>query len=108
MTKAQIILQQLGGNKFIAMTGSNHFLDDDSTLHMHLAKNASKANRLSITLNADDTYTMRFWKYTAPRLNYKTLTYSKEKIADIKTINGIYFDQMQNIFTEVTHLYTSL
>lgn len=110
MTVAQTILDQLGGNRFIVMTGSSNFVEDKTTntLRMNLAKNASKANRLSITLNPDDTYTMRFWRYTAPRWSNKTFSYSDAKIKEVKTFSGIYFDQMQRLFTEVTHLYTSL
>ena len=69
MRVADITLEQLGGSKFLAMTGANHLLSDGNTLRMNLPKNASKANRLWITLNADDTYTMNFFKFTAGKLN---------------------------------------
>lgn len=108
MTVAQIIYQQLGGNKFVVMTGSKNFLDDGNTLRMALAKNASKANRLWITLEADDTYTMRFFRYTAPRYSTKTYTFSDEKITEVRTIKGVYCDMLQELFTEVTGLYTRL
>ena len=110
MTKAiaDTILEQLGGNKFIVMTGSKNFVADGNTLRMTLAKNVSKANRLYITLNADDTYTMRFFKCTAPRFNSKTLSFTNEKIKDIKIVNGVYCDMLRNIFETVTELYTSL
>ena len=52
MKVAEKILEQLGGQKFIAMTGANHFVADGNTLRMALPKNASKANRLYITLDA--------------------------------------------------------
>lgn len=108
MTVANIIYNQLGGNKFVVMTGSKNFLDDGNTLRMTLAKNTSKANRLWITLEADDTYTMRFFRYTAPRFSTKTYTFSDEKITEVRTIKGVYCDMLQELFTEVTHLYTHL
>lgn len=108
MTVANIIYNQLGGNKFVVMTGSKNFLDDGNTLRMALAKNASKANRLWITLEADDTYTMRFFRYTAPRFSTKTYTFSDEKITEVRTIKGVYCDMLQELFTEVTGLYTRL
>ena len=108
MEIANTILTQLGGNKFIAMTGSKNFVADGNTLRMTLARNASKANGLYITLEADDTYTMRFFKYTAPRFNSKTLTFTDEKIKDVEVISGVYFDMLQSIFTRVTGMYTSL
>lgn len=110
MSIADIILQQLGGNRFIAMTGSNHFLADGDTLRMHLAKNGSKANRLDITLDYDDTYTMRFYRYTRGglRINHKkgTATFVDDKITEVKKYEGIYCDQLQELFTEVTKMYT--
>ena len=108
MTIQQIILEQLGGQKFIAMTGSKDFIGDKDTLRMSLAKNASKANRLWITYNPDDTYTMEFFRYTAPRFNSKTLEFSEAKTEKVKTYSHIYCDQLQELFTEVTHMYTRL
>ena len=48
MSVADTILQQLGGHKFVVMTGSSHFVSDKNTLRMKLAKNKSKANKLDI------------------------------------------------------------
>ena len=110
MRTADIILEQLGGNRFIVMTGSNHFLSDGNTLRMHLAKNGSKANRLEITRNGKDLYDMRFYRYTAPRYSTRGgefRTYP-EKITEVKTYNDVYCDQLQELFTEVTKLYTHL
>ena len=108
MEIANTILEQLGGNKFIVMTGSKNFVADGNTLRMTLTRNISKANRLYITLNADDTYTMRFFKYTASRFNSKTLTFTDEKIKDIKVVEGVYCDMLRDIFETTTGLYTSL
>lgn len=106
MRVADIILNQLGGGRFAAMTGSSHFVSDGNTLRMSLAKNSSKANRLYITLDPDDTYTMRFFRYSAPRFNSKTISFTDEKITEIKEIKGVYCDMLQGIFTQVTGLYT--
>lgn len=108
MSVANTILQQLGGNKFIVMTGSKNFLSDGNTLRMSLAKNYSRANRLEVTLDADDLYTMRFYKYTAGRLNKKTWSWTEDKVEEVYTVSGIYFDMLQEIFTNVTRMYTHL
>ena len=108
MKIADIILEQLGGNKFLAMTGANHLVSDGNTLRMNLPKNASKANRLWITLDADDTYTMNFFKFTAGRLNKKTFAWTEDKKVDVKEIKGVYCDMLQDIFTSVTGMYTHL
>lgn len=108
MTIANTILEQLGGNKFIAMTGAKNFLSDGNTLRMTLPKNHSKANRLYITLDATDTYTMYFLKFTAGRLNKKNFTWIPDKQEDIKKISDVYGDMLQDIFTSVTGMCTHL
>jgi len=105
---ATTILTQLGGRKFAVMTGSKDFSVIKNGLTMKLAVNPSKANRLDITLNGDDTYTMRFYKYSAPRLNNKTFEFSQSKTTEIKKFEGVYFDQLQELFTETTKMYTRL
>lgn len=106
---ASTILNQLGGNKFIAMIGSKDFVSDKNKLRMTLTENASKANRLEITYNAsDDLYTMRFYKYTFAKFNKKTGIYSEDKLEEIKLIENVYGDQLQEVFTSVTGLYTTL
>lgn len=110
MTVANTILYQMGGNRFIAMTGASHFVDAGNTLRMHLPRNMSKANRLYITLDADDTYTMRFFYYREGgiKVDHKRMTVKETKTIerDVYKISGIYFDQLQEIFTAQTGLYT--
>lgn len=108
MNVANTILNQLGGNKFIGMTGASHFVSDGNTLRMTLPKNKSRANRLYITLEPTDTYTMRFFKYSSPRFNSKTCSFSSEKVEEIKTFTDVYFYMLQEIFTTVTGMYTHL
>ena len=112
MNVAETILTQLGGGRFAAMTGCNHFVSDGYTLHMHIPRNGSRANRLSITLDPDDTYTMRFSRYTPGRLKVdskKQIAYFVEDVTkEINTYHGVYCDQLQELFTEVTGMYTRL
>lgn len=110
----EIILEQLGGNKFVVMTGTKNFVwdSDNTTLRMTLAKNASKANRLYIKYNSDDTYTMDFFKYSPARykVDHKKCTcdFVDEKIVPVKKFEHIYCDQLQELFTNVTGMYTRL
>lgn len=108
MNVANTILEQLGGNRFLAMTGANHLVADGSALRMTLPKNASKANRLYITLDGDDTYTMRFFRFTAGRLNKKTFEWAGDKIQEVKQVSGVYCDMLQEIFTATTGMVTHL
>lgn len=104
-----IILQQLGGNKFRAMTGAKDFLADGNTLRMTLIKNKSRANRLYITFDeASDTYKMRFFYYFSGRLNKKTLTWTPDKTEEVAAYEGVYAEDICRIFTSVTGMDTRL
>jgi hypothetical protein len=109
---ARIIFDQLGGNKFLAMTGSKHLCAGKNFLSMTLAGNKSKANHLKITLTPADTYTMEFTKYTKPRIktdrNGKAIGFTSEKITGVEKLEDVYNDQLQELFTRITGLETSL
>lgn len=95
MKTSQSILNQLGGNRFIAMTGSKNFVDLGNGLSMSLTRNKINAKWLNITLDENDTYTMEF--LTADKsLNIKT----KAKF------ENIYCDMLENIFSQTTGLFT--
>ena len=88
------ILKQLGGNRFIAMTGAKNF--GITAGNNGIAFSIPRTNRVKyvrITLNGLDTYDVEF-------LN------TKLKLI-IKRIN-VYNDQLQAVFTAQTGLYTRL
>lgn len=97
MQVANTILQQLGGNKFLTMTGSHNLGATDNSLQMKLRKSNSKAQYLVIALQPNDTYKMEFVKIN--RNFDRTI---------VKEYNDVYFDQLQKLFTEETGMYTSL
>jgi len=105
---ASTIVNQLGGNKFTTMTGSKNYMAIKGGVRMDLTKNRSKANRLEITLDGLDLYTMRFYRYTSGRLNKKTYAYIDDKVTEIKEIAGVYNNQLQSLFRTVTGLDTHL
>ena len=107
---ANTILNQLGGGRFIVMTGSKDMIAIENGLRMSLAKNGSKANGLEITLNGADLYDMKFYRYTPWRFSTRggKFTEYPEKITTVKEYNDVYFDQLQELFTNVTGLYTRL
>ena len=94
MEIAKTILQQLGGNKFIAMTGAKNFgiLNNGYGIGFSIPR-TNRVKYIRIYLNSMDTYDVEF-------LNTKF-----ELI--IKRFN-IYCDQLQNVFTAQTGLYTHL
>lgn len=108
MSVAEIILQQLGGNRFIAMTGAKDFVADTNSLKMKLPRNGSKANYCKITLEPTDYYTVEFIKYTPSRFYKKTFTYSEPKYEVLQTYNSIDVSQLVSVFEQYTKLYTHL
>jgi hypothetical protein len=98
MTTANQIFAQLGGNKFLAMTGAHTLISHGNALSMKLRTNKSKANYLIITLNGLDLYNVEFLK----------VNYSKDTTTEVKIFENVYNDQLQNIFTEITGMYTKL
>lgn len=98
---ARTILQQLGGNKFLAMTGARNLLNLGHGLSFKLPKRSGNpVNYVKITLDSMDLYTMEFGRVGMRK--------GELKYTVLKTIGGLYFDQLQPIFTETTGLYTHL
>jgi hypothetical protein len=97
-TVAKTILAQLGGNRFVVMTGAKNLTSRSNALLFMLparmAKN--KATYVDITLDGNDTYTVSFFK----RNKFDLKLISKHDM--------IYCDQLRELFTEETGLYTSL
>lgn len=91
---ADIIYKYLGGNKFKAMVGAT-LIKTNNGLDVRF-KGSKFANSLSIKLNSMDTFDLTFAKISG--LDYKI----------VKTIEGVWGEDLQDIFTEYTKLYTSL
>ena len=107
---AATILAQLGGHRFIAMTGAKDFTAINNGLRFKIGRNASKTNRVEITLNGEDLYDMNFIKHTpyGVTINHKkgTVNIREEKTETVRKFNDVFFDQLQELFTDVTGLYT--
>lgn len=100
---AKMILQQIGGRRFTAMTGSSSFVDMGNGLRMSLARNKTSVNRLDITYDEGaDLYNMRFYRRTFSKKTFEV------KIKEIANYDGVYCDMLKSIFTEVTGLYTHI
>lgn len=111
MEVAKTILNQLGGNRFIMMTGSKNLLscDNGTALQMQLIGNKAKAKFLKIKLEANDTYTMTFSKIKRTKdADFAALgaTLYNNEYVEVKTVENVYDDMLQSVFTEVTALYT--
>jgi hypothetical protein len=93
MTTATTILNQLGGNKFIAMTGATCYSDGNTLISKF--KGSKIANIMYITLNENDTYDVKLCKFRG--LDVKT----------IKEVTGAYAEMLKPIFEGTTGLKTS-
>lgn len=96
--RAEEVLQQLGGRRFIAMTGAKNFVknDKDKSIVFRVPKAKNSINTIRITLTSSDLYNVEF--ISVRGTNIKT----------VKEVKGVYNDQLQSIFTQYTGLYTSL
>lgn len=93
---ARTIVQQLGGGKFLAMTGAKNFVASKDAVHFSIPKAKDSINRVTIKLNAMDTYDVGFHRVIG------------SSIKEVKSIDGIYNDQLQEVFTRYTGLDTHL
>jgi hypothetical protein len=97
--KAEEVLQQLGGRKFIAMTGAKNFAKNDpkKQITFKIGGGAKGGiNYVRITLTSMDLYNIEFLKARGTDLKVVAL----EK--------GVYNDQLQQMFTKHTGMHTKL
>ena len=90
----ETILQQLGGNMFIAMTGARLFHDGEKFIAK--IKGSKQYNHIEISLNSLDLYDIRFVKI------------GQYEVKKDETFNNIYFDGMKSLIEQETNLCLSL
>lgn len=96
-TVATEILRQLGGGRFIAMTGTKKFICDNNSLSFKVGMRcANGITHVKIILNGLDLYDVVFLRW----YDYKITTISK--------FENAYSDMLQSIFTKETGLNTRL
>jgi len=104
LTVAKAILAQLGGGRFKAMTGAKNFGGTEDSLSFSLpggggfAKNG--INSVHIRLTAMDDYEVSFRRIRKSR-GMPVVRWESVK-------EGVYADQLQEVFTEETGLCTRL
>lgn len=96
MTVAKTILEQLGGNRFVVMTGSYNFLGTENSLSFKLRRNKINASGMKITLTPADTYTVEFYQIR----KMEAVWMADQKCEDV------YCDMLEELFERVTGLYT--
>lgn len=99
LTLNQLAMANNGVNRLVAMVGAKNFVKSDKENYVSfkfMRGAANKANYIKITLNAMDTYDVEFGKIHG--MNYKV----------VGEFNGVYFDQLKELFENETKLYLSL
>ena len=91
---ANTVLEQLGGSRFIAMTGAKKLVAGPDYLRFRVA--TRKINTVTVRLNGMDLYDVEFGKST--NTLYKV----------IATEEDVYADNLGELFTKHTGLYTKL
>jgi len=110
------IYTQLGGNKFVVMTGSKikyYGYNDNGYVYLmvELSKNQSRAKYLKIQLNWKDLYDLEFSRIKrtltplAKELNIKV--FDEEQVIVTK-MDDVYGEDLQGMFSQVTGLSTRL
>jgi hypothetical protein len=80
---------------FRMMTGAKNFIAIESGLTFKIPR-SNNISYVKIILTPMDEYDMFFMKM------------NKTEIIILKEVNGLFFDQLQEVFTRETGLYTSL
>tara|TARA_A100001515_G_scaffold6210_1_gene5339 strand:- start:124 stop:1941 length:1818 start_codon:yes stop_codon:yes gene_type:complete len=93
--QAGVMLKQLGGNRFIMMTGAKNFGVGPKGAGFKIGRNSKGVNFVRIDLK-NDLYDMEFFQVRAGKMKLKS------------KVKQIFADQLQDMFTKHTGMYTSL
>lgn len=127
-TLAQTIMQQLGGRRFMIMTGTREVVATERGVRFRIGRNATRTNMVRITLRDDDTYNMEFLfvrnapnPYTAlmkfigrgmnpveadRKVKQQMAAAMEPKV--LHEYKGICCDQLEELFRDYTKLNTRL
>jgi hypothetical protein len=96
MQVAQTILTQLGGNKFLAMTGASNLLGSDKGLSFKVGRNAAKVTHVRVTLTPADEYIVEF-------INIRGVN-----VKPLGTVEHVHGDSLATVFESRTGMRVSL
>lgn len=98
MTVSRIILEQLGGSRFTAMTGAFSFSGGENDLSFRLRPSITRhrAFGMRITLQPNDLYRLELLKL------------KEFAVVTIDERSDVFVDSLQAAFTEITGFATSL
>lgn len=100
LSVANTVLAQLGGNRFLAMTGARDLMGSDTerSLQFKLPRGVQKGiNAVRVVLDPSDTYTVTFYKIGRG--------YDVSTVAEV---GSVFADSLRETFEHHTGLLTSL
>lgn len=92
---ATTIYRQVGKMAML-MIGAKQFAASDDSLVFKVGRNAKSVNRLKITLDASDTYTVTAYSIRGIDIKQKG------------QMTGVYNDQLNSVIETLTGMYTRL
>lgn len=96
---ANVILAQLGGSRFVAMTGSKDFVGSDRSLRFKVGRGAKNGiTHVVVKLKADDTYSVEASKFSPRSLQIKV----------VDTRDMVQAEGLPAVFSAITGMFTSL
>jgi hypothetical protein len=97
LTVAKTILEQLGGRRFMVMTGARHLTGTENSLMFSLPyRNGETPNKVVIELTPMDVYTVTFSNVRAG------------KVRVLDTLTDVYADMLRDVIRSHTGLALSL
>ena len=93
---ANTLLQQLGGRKFMAMTGAKDFGSSSKSLQFKIGRNSKSISHVIITLKSSDLYDVEFIRMRG----------TSRKV--VKKVKGVYADMLPKIFKKYTGMNVRL
>lgn len=101
LTVANTILAQLGGKRFLIMTGAKNLCGDREGLLFSLPAQFAEGhrNKIRVKLTPMDTYTITwYWQRRGPIF----------EVLPVKEETDVYAEDLQRVFTAMTGLETHL
>ena len=94
---ATTIVMQLGGFKFMSMTGARDFVGGPDSV-MFRIPSARRINKVRVTLTPMDTYRVEFFRIARRGCNFQL----------VSSADDVYADSLQDVFSHHTGLDTHL
>lgn len=97
---AGTIINQLGGNRLVAMTGAKNFVAIENGVQFKIGRNSKSINTVIVRLNSMDTYDIEYGR-VAKKKGVPTYTAKTTEL-------NIYNDMLKESFESNTGMYLTL